>query len=120
MNPARFKQYHILQGDAGDGVPNFLSDDDTFVVDGKRQKPLPKKKLEEWTLMECHTYCTTPGMLANYKRNMIMVDFDYIPQDLQKEIVNTYKNYERLPRSKILDYFIKNRLRTLTEAIGEF
>jgi hypothetical protein len=120
VNPARFKQYHILQGDAGDGVPNFLSDGDTFVVDGKRQKPLPKKKLEEWTMLDYATYCTTPEMLSNYERNRVMVDFDYIPQDLQKEIVEAYENYERLPRSMILNYFIKNRLRTLTEAIGEF
>lgn len=120
VNPERFLQYHILQGDAGDGVPNFLSDDDTFIVDGKRQKPLPKKKLEEWTLMECMNYCTTPGMLANYKRNMVMVDLNCIPSELQQIITDTYATYKRNPRGMILNYFIKNRLRNLTEAIGEF
>jgi hypothetical protein len=120
VNPERFLQYHILQGDAGDGVPNFLSDDDTFIVDGKRQKPLPKKKLEEWTLMECLNYCTTPGMLANYKRNTVMVDLTCIPSELQKTITDAYATYNRNPRGMILNYFIKNRLRNLTEAIGEF
>lgn len=120
VNPERFLQYHILQGDAGDGVPNFLSDDDTFIVDGKRQKPLPKKKLEEWTLMECMNYCTTPGMLANYKRNMVMVDLTCIPSELQQIITDTYATYERNPRNKIFNYFIQHRLRQLTEAISEF
>jgi T4 RNase H, C terminal/5'-3' exonuclease, N-terminal resolvase-like domain len=119
VNPARFKEYHILQGDSGDGVPNFLSSADTFVVEGKRQIPLTKKKLEEWTLMMPEAYCT-PEMLNNYNRNKMMIDLDLIPGDLQKEIVEVFDNYERLPRSKILNYFIKNRLRTLTESIGEF
>ena len=35
----------ILRGDAGDGVPNVLSHDDTF-VNGDRQTPLSKKKKE--------------------------------------------------------------------------
>ena len=37
---------HILKGDAGDGVPNVLSDDDVFINDDKRQTPLSKKKME--------------------------------------------------------------------------
>ena len=72
VNPERFKQYHILQGDSGDGVPNFLSADDTF-VSGGRQKPLPKKKLEEWTLMQPEDYCQGE-MLRNYHRNKMMVE----------------------------------------------
>lgn len=119
VNPARFKEYHILQGDSGDGVPNFLSEDDTFIVAGKRQKPLPKKKLEEWTLMMPEAYCT-PEMLRNYNRNKMMVDLDLIPDELQKEIVEAFDKYERNPRSMILNYFIKHRLRNLTESISEF
>ena len=118
VNPERFKQYHILQGDAGDGVPNFLSAGDTFVTGG-RQKPLPKKKLEEWTLMQPVDYCTTE-MLENYIRNKMMVDLDYIPVELQKQIVESFNNYQRNSRSKIFNYFVEKRLRQLTEAISEF
>ena len=118
VNPERFKQYHILQGDAGDGVPNFLSAGDTFVT-GARQKTLPKKKLEEWTLMQAVDYCTTE-MLENYIRNKMMVDLDYIPVELQKQIVESFNNYQRNSRSKIFNYFVEKRLRQLTEAISEF
>jgi hypothetical protein len=118
VNPERFKQYHILQGDSGDGVPNFLSVDDTF-VSGGRQKPLPKKKLEEWTLMQPEAYCSGE-MLRNYHRNKMMVDLDCIPTELQKQITETFATYTRNPRSKIFNYFIEHRLRQLTEAISEF
>ena len=118
VNPERFKQYHILQGDAGDGVPNFLSPGDTFVT-GARQKPLPKKKLEEWTLMQAVDYCTTE-MLENYIRNKTMVDLDYIPEELQKQIVDAYATYKYNPRNKIFNYFVQHKLRKLTEEISEF
>ena len=118
VNPERFKQYHILQGDSGDGVPNFLSPDDTFVA-GSRQKPLPKKKLEEWTLMQPEDYCQGE-MLRNYHRNKMMVDLDCIPEELQSEIVDAFTTYNRNPRSKIFNYFIQHKLRQLTEAISEF
>ena len=118
VNPERFKQYHILQGDSGDGVPNFLSADDTF-VSGGRQKPLPKKKLEEWTLMQPEEFCQGE-MLRNYHRNKMMVDLDCIPESLQNEIVSKYIEYQRNPRSKIFNYFIQHKLRQLTEAISEF
>jgi hypothetical protein len=118
VNPERFKQYHILQGDSGDGVPNFLSADDTF-VSGGRQKPLPKKKLEEWTLMSPEDYCQGE-MLRNYHRNKMMVDLDCIPEDLQGLIVSKYNEYQRNPRGKIFNYFIQHRLRQLTDSIGDF
>ena len=118
VNPERFKQYHILQGDTGDGVPNFLSADDTFVAGG-RQKPLPKKKLEEWTLMEPESYCQGE-MLRNYHRNKMMVDLDCIPEELQSQIVSEFTTYNRNPRNKIFDYFLRNRLLQLTESISEF
>jgi hypothetical protein len=118
VNPERFKQYHILQGDSGDGVPNFLSADDTF-VSGARQKPLSKKKLEEWTLMEPEAYCTGE-MLRNYYRNKTLVDLDCIPDTLHHQIIEAYDSYERQPRNKIFNYFVKHRLRNLTEAISEF
>ena len=37
----------LIKGDTGDGVPNILSDD-TFVVEGKRQRPISTKKMELW------------------------------------------------------------------------
>ena len=46
-DPEIYLKEHILRGDSGDGVPNVLSPDNTF-VDGLRQRPLSKKKIESW------------------------------------------------------------------------
>ena len=46
-NPERYLKEHIMKGDTGDGVPNFLSKDDTFVT-ASRQKPLRSDKLSKW------------------------------------------------------------------------
>lgn len=117
-NPERYKKLHILQGDSGDGVPNFLSADNTF-VDGIRQKPISKKKLEDWLTMEPEDFCEGE-MLRNYMRNKRMVDLDEVPELLYNEIIDEYVHMDRNPRGKILNYFIKNRLKTLTESIGDF
>jgi len=117
-NPERYKKLHILQGDSGDGVPNFLSADNTF-VDGIRQKPISKKKLEEWLTMEPEDFCEGE-MLRNYMRNKRMVDLDEVPELLYNKIIDEYVYMDRNPRGKILNYFIKNRLRSLTENIGDF
>ena len=45
-NPDTYIKEHILKGDSSDGVPNVLSPDHTF-VEGLRQRPLSKKKIEE-------------------------------------------------------------------------
>ena len=46
-NPDTYIKEHILKGDTSDGVPNVLSQDNTF-VDGIRQRPLGRKKIETW------------------------------------------------------------------------
>ena len=44
-NPKEYLEDHILKGDASDGIPNVLSPDHTF-IEGLRQRPLGKKKIE--------------------------------------------------------------------------
>ena len=46
-NPDLYLKEHIIKGDRSDGIPNVLSDDNTF-VDKIRQKPLTKKKIRTW------------------------------------------------------------------------
>ena len=46
-SPQEYIYEHILRGDTSDGIPNFLSPDDTF-VNRIKQKPVAKKKLAGW------------------------------------------------------------------------
>ena len=46
-NPRKYLFEHILKGDKGDGIPNILSGDNTF-VDEIRQSPMTAKKIEHF------------------------------------------------------------------------
>lgn len=116
-NPERFKREHILSGDRGDGIPNFLSDDDCF-VSGKRQKPLRSSKIEEWQGKDPTEFCDEK-MLRGYRRNEQLVDLDKVPNAIAESVLNEYDKPTN-GRERLMNYFIKHRLTHLMEHIGEF
>jgi hypothetical protein len=117
-DPRRFLREHIMKGDRGDGIPNFLSND-SCIVAKERQKPLASKKLNIWVDQEPKDFCTEE-MLRNYKRNEQLVDLDCVPDNIRAEVNRQYDEYELPDRKGLLNYFIKNRLKLLTECIGDF
>ena len=117
-DPNGYLREHIMKGDRGDGIPNFLSDDDTFVTD-KRSKKVLSTKLKAWVGLDPYEFCNEK-MLRGYKRNEQLVDLTHTPVDIKQKIVDQYKEYEYNQRDKLLNYFIKNKLRNLTEHIGDF
>ena len=118
IDPDIYIREHVLKGDRSDGVPNFLSPDNTF-VDELRQKPLSKKKLETWIDLEPSDYCSDE-MMRNYQRNKTLIDLECIPSDLKVKILEEYQNAEHGDRSKLLNYFINKRLKNLMNDIGDF
>ena len=117
-SPSQYLMEHIMKGDRGDGIPNFLSDDDTFVTD-KRSKKILKTKLEAWTNLDPTEFCNEK-MMRGWKRNQQLVDLSHTPQDIKNKIVDQYDTYEYNQRDKLLNYFIQNKLRNLIEHIGDF
>lgn len=118
-DPTTFIREHVLRGDKGDGVPNFLSPDNTFAA-GERQKTLNSKKMQEWLTQGVDEFCTTDAMLRGYKRNQMLVDFDYIPPDIQTRIVEAFEEAKPANRQKMLNYFIENGLTAMIESIEDF
>ena len=116
-DPVTYIKEHILKGDASDGVPNVLSPDNTF-VDGLRQRPLGRKKIETWLNM--HIDDLQDEVKRNYQRNDKLINLDNIPLDLEKEIMVDFCEAPCGDRSKLLNYFIQSRLKELTESIGDF
>ena len=110
----------IIGGDVGDGIPNFLSDDDTFVTEGKKQKSIFQAKLAVWLTQRSEEFCTTPEMKKNFERNRKLIDFDYIPQDIQDGIINTFLNTPSKDRRKLMNYFVKNRMKNMMDKLGDF
>jgi len=121
--PSIYIKEHILKGDRSDGIPNVLSDDNVF-VEGRRQKPLTKKKIESWfdrmelTLEDSPTF--TEEEQKNYDRNRKLIDLSLIPPELEAKIYNEFTEVKVAHRSKILNYFITRKLKTLIEVIDEF
>ena len=118
-NPTTFIREHIIKGDRGDGIPNFLSADNTFAV-GERQKVINSKKLQEWVNQDAETFCTTDVMLRGYKRNQTLVDFDYIPNDIQRKIVEAFDETKPATKEKMLNYFIEKGLKVMIESVSDF
>ena len=116
-NPDTYIKEHILKGDTSDGVPNVLSPDNTF-VDGLRQKPLTKKKIESW--LNANIDDLPDEVKRNYQRNETLISLDKIPSELETEINEVFDNAPCGNRSKLLNYFMQSRLKNLTETIGEF
>ena len=116
-NPETYIKEHILKGDTSDGVPNVLSPDNTF-TDGLRQRPLGKKKIEVWLDMDISEF--KDEVKRNYQRNEKLIDLSKIPNELENEILTEFRGAPHGDRSKLLNYFIKSRLKNLTETIGEF
>ncbi len=116
-DPKTYIKQHILKGDSSDGVPNVLSPDHTF-VEGLRQRPLTKKKLEAWVDMNIDDF--EEETRRNYIRNQKLIDLKMIPENLAKDIMVDFSEAPCGDRSKLYTYFTTKRLRELTENIGEF
>ena len=115
-NPDTYIRTHILKGDTSDGVPNVLSPDITF-TEGLRQRPLGKKKIETWL----ESMDSMPDEAKrNYQRNEKLINLDKIPQELEEQILSEIDEAPHGDRSKLLNYFIDNKLKELTESIGDF
>jgi 5'-3' exonuclease len=116
-DPRRFLLEHILKGDQGDGIPNILSDDDTFVTD-KRQKPLTQKKIDT-IYLEGIPIADLP-LVKNYSRNQKLVDLSKIPDNIQKQVLDKYYEEDGKDRSKLFNYFMNYKLKNMMEHLGEF
>ena len=116
-DPTRFLQEHILKGDAGDGVPNILSDDDTFVTN-KRQKPMTVKRIDEFLKQDPTKYDSK--IYKNYMRNKELIDLSNTPDYIKEQVITQYDEQVGKNRSKLLNYFIANKMKNLMEHLCEF
>ena len=120
VNPNEYLCEHILKGDVSDGIPNVLSPDNTF-VDGLRQRPLSKKKLAD-ILEDLNEgeLLYAASWYRNYQRNQKLIDLKESPKELFLECLESYHKAPEGDRSKLLNYFIDNKLKELMDNIGDF
>lgn len=117
-DPEKFLFEHILKGDAGDGIPNILSNDNCLVV-GERQRPLTQKKIDAF-VKDAIASKQDHSDFRNFKRNEQLIDLTKIPANIAAQILDSYHDQEGKKPNKLMDYFIANKLRNLMENVGEF
>ena len=110
---------HIIMGDKGDGVPNILSGDDTF-INGDRQRPIRKDALALWKTQKPEDFINNDEMWRNFQRNRELVDLSRIPEEIKESIIDNYEMQKQGDRSGLLNYFIANRMTQLIELVDEF
>lgn len=118
-NPRMYLFEHILKGDSGDGIPNCLSGDDTF-VDGIRQSPMTQKKIATYLAATDIKEAMGEEIYRNYCRNKKLIDLEEMPDALRSEIINTYESTKASPKMKVLTYLIQKRCKLLIESVEEF
>jgi len=126
--PQHYLREHIIKGDRSDGVPNVLSPDDTF-TESKRQKPIRKTMLitlteamEKWEPKDLFQLakCNRDTWMRNWQRNETLIDLNKIPDDIRNDILREFKDTKTGDRSKLFNYFVKNKLNNLIQSIGDF
>ena len=113
---------HIIKGDPGDGIPNILSDDDVFLDDEKRQKSVYKKFIDKVkSSSDPLDVLDGDDVIKKFERNRILIDMDYIPNDIVVSINQQFQGESAKPKaSKIYPYLVQHRMKLLLERIGDF
>ena len=110
---------HVVRGDAGDGIPNIFSDDDVFMNDNKRSKPIRASNILEWNqkggLMNPEKFCNSELMLSRFKRNVNLIDLRCIPESHAIKISNEFNNFKSKPKD-VFSYLTKHRLKKILES----
>ena len=109
----------IIRGDKGDGIPNILSADDSY-VNGVRQKSIYDEKVSVWLNQEPEVFCENEDILKNYRRNERLIDLTKIPEDISKSIIDSYENTKPKTKMQFMNYLVANRLKNLIEVANEF
>jgi len=118
-NPIAYAKEHTIRGDRGDGIPNFLSGDKDL-VDGIRQKPISKKKLEVWLTQKPEEICENAEMGERWDRNDQLVNFERIPELLVADIQKAFEKDPKGERKKLYNYMVMNKLNNLIDVITDF
>lgn len=118
---------HVIRGDSSDGVPNILSDDDVFLVEGKRQKAISATFIKDSLKMSAPQYiCPTKESFKKYERNKVLIDLECIPENYVADIRTAFDealentSALKMKKSRLFTYLVKNRMRILMDKLSEF
>jgi hypothetical protein len=125
----------IFSGDRIDGIPNVLSDADTFMIPGKRQRTLTegrKNLLRQWRTSGDDSFLDNTKVFGKeispeaiqdgFSRNEALIDFRCIPDEIEEGILDAIDVYENVrgSRGRIMEYMMKWRMSELLPYLNNF
>jgi hypothetical protein len=114
----KFITHVVKAGD--DGIPNILSPDDIFLQEGVRQKRISSQRLDDF-LDKGFDACRNDDERRNWHRNLQLIDFEFIPEDVAQSIVDAYLNNKPTgDKMSVMNYLIENRCRLLLDELDDF
>lgn len=126
-NKNKFLVVQILQGDSGDGIPNVISDDDSFANPVKKQATFGIQKIVKTYFSEGMESINAEQLklihnnyTENFKRNQKLVDLSCTPKDLKTKILAEYKDknsYNTLSYELIKEWAEQNNLLSILSGI---
>jgi 5'-3' exonuclease len=121
---------HLLTGDAGDSIPNILTQDDFYKVkldnpDTKYRQASVTAKIKEFYLPQWMEHGEIREFRSEaeekaFKRNFKLVHFDAIPQRVKDGVIQTYEGQLGKDKTGLLDYFVKHKLKNLMSEYENF
>ena len=60
-------------------------------------------------------FCKTKSEIDNYYRNRTLIDFDYVPEELEQKIIDQFNNLNTTVKQVPLEYFREHQLNDLME-----
>jgi 5'-3' exonuclease len=105
INPKKELELKILTGDKSDCIPAIKPRVGIVTAEALLKDGL-QKLLDE-----------NEQVHQNYIRNTTLIDFSYIPQDIAKNIINIYNQYDigQIDTTSLMKFFVSNRLPKLME-----
>ncbi len=115
-DPQKVLFEHICRGDSGDGIPNVMSSEDSFIT-GIRQKPMMQKKMDFW-----YGEKSIPEEHKNrFNKNEILIDLSKIPDNIKSKITQIFLDKTiNKKKNNIIKYFQENNLREMYENYQDF
>lgn len=115
-------RFKCLKGDKKDGIASYKAVSNHYMLDGVRSPSIRQEELKH--LMSCTEeeieLTLSQEHFKRYQENKLLLDFDLIPLNLQKDILSYYEDYKVAPRSVIYQYFVSKGLTKLITSINEF
>lgn len=122
-SPALDLMTKVIKGDRKDNVASIKVRSDFYytMVEGERTPPTKSTFVEKCldNIDDIQTILTE-AELTRFKENQVLIDFDYIRDDIKNAILETYNNYNKPGKGRIYSYFVKSGLSKLIKDINDF